>query len=164
MKLDQVSTELLRETLSYDRDTGVLTWRISPCGRVKAGDASGTPDQDGYLRTTLFGKKRRNARLAWQHATGEVPSGVIDHINGDKTDNRIGNLRDVGHSVNSQNRRSASGRSQTGILGVVKSGRKFKAVMTLNGASQHLGTYATPQEAYEAYVATKRAVHPGCSL
>jgi hypothetical protein len=98
--------------------------------------------------------------------TGELPSGHIDHINGVRTDNRWVNLRDVTRLVNQQNMRRARKDSRSGLQGVqqTKPGGSWRARIRLNGSVHHIGCFPTPEMAHEAYVATKRKFHEGCTI
>ena len=96
--------------------------------------------------------------------TGEWPRGVVDHINGNKMDNRWANLRDVTQSVNMQNQRKATRANKTGYLGVSPSGDKFVATITTNKAKRSLGRFDDLRHASAAYLRAKacaaRRQHP----
>lgn len=91
---------------------------------------------------------------------------VVDHINGNKLDNRVENLRGVNRSENTQNQRRASSRNTTGFLGVgfEKQTNKFRAVIGVNGKYTTLGRFETAEAAHAAYVDAKRRLHPACSI
>ena len=85
--------EILREHLTYDGEAGKLFWRKGGNGR-KAGDIAGSMTKQGYLRFTLLGKQWFVHRVIWALHTGEDPGIlVIDHIDGQRDNNRISNLR-----------------------------------------------------------------------
>lgn len=88
-------------------------------------------------------------------------AGEIDHINGIRSDDRIENLRDVSKSQNQQNRRNPQANSETGLLGVSKSGDKFMARIKVDGRHLYLGTYESAGDASDAYIAAKCKFHPG---
>ena len=159
-----LTPERVRELLSYDPETGVLRWKVSPCWRVSVGGEAGIHDRDGYLVVTVDKKKRKAHRLAWAIHHGVWPEGEIDHRNTVKDDNRIDNLRDVSASINMQNIREALPRSKSGVLGVVAQGSKFKSTITVQGHTKHVGTFGSAEEAHEAYLSVKREFHPGCTL
>ena len=104
-------------------------------------------------------------RLAWLYVHGAWPTGQIDHINGDRGDNRISNLRDVTPALNTQNqRRAARSNKSSGLLGVTANRGRWLAQISIGGKSRNLGRYATPEEAHAVYVAAKRVLHAGCTL
>ena len=159
-----LSCARVREVLSYCPDTGILRWKVSRCGRVKAGDTAGTPDKDGYLLVTVDGKKRKSHRLAWAIHHGVWPEGQIDHINLVKTDNRLENLRDTTAAVNMQNVAKPNKRNKCGVLGVVRQGDRFKSTLTVGGRTLHIGTFSSAEAAHEGYLSAKRDLHPGCTI
>lgn len=161
---DQILTaERLREVLHYDPDTGVFTWRVNK-GRAKAGDVAGYCNNRGYRQIKLGGTVHSAHRLAWLWALGRWPSRQVDHIDGDRANNRLVNLRDVPGFVNAQNRRDAQVNSRSGVLGVGYRYGRWQAGITLGGKRRHIGTYDTPEQAHAAYVATKRDLHEGCTI
>lgn len=103
-------------------------------------------------------------RLIWVYAYGQEPEGVIDHINGVKTDNRLANLRDVPQRVNMQNQTRAHRQSSTGVLGVFPAGRRFISKISVDGLQRELGRFDTTAEAHAAYIAAKRQLHQGNTL
>jgi hypothetical protein len=96
--------------------------------------------------------------------TGRWPNGVVDHINGDTSDNQWSNLRDVTHSVNCQNQRRAKRSNASGLLGVSFFDGKPRASISVDGRPIHLGTFDTPEAAHQAYVEAKRKLHAGCTI
>lgn len=155
--------ESTRAVLEYQPETGLLLWKVaSRNGLVKPGDEAGFASAYGYRQVRVFGATRLAHRVCWLLHYGEWPDGEIDHINRVRTDNRICNLRVVPKSINQQNKRSAQRNSASGILGVTQlpNGR-WRANIRANGKDRHIGTFATSQEAGEAYMAAKSVLHPG---
>lgn len=105
-------------------------------------------------------------RLVWFYVHGKWPEHEIDHINGDRSDNRISNLRDVPAAINRQNLRTSHKDKIAGPLGAHfnKVSRKWKASICVNYRHTHLGTFATAEDAHAAYVAAKRMLHAGCAI
>lgn len=156
----ELTCDLLRSLFDYDCDTGLF--KRKACEDVShIGDQPIATDENGYVRFRVSGKKYRAQRLVWMYVFGEWPIGQIDHINGIRADNRLGNLRDVSKLWNRQNQRVAMKNSQTGVLGIMKRGRKFRAEIGVSGTRTYLGLFATPEEASEAYLEAKKRLHPG---
>lgn len=113
----------LKERLRYDAKTGNFYW-IKPPKRspVKVGDIAGSIHTKGYIQITIGGARYLAHRLAWFFEYGMWPSNQIDHINGNRSDNSIVNLRDVSNAENGRNaKRFVTNRS--GVTGVHKATR-----------------------------------------
>lgn len=154
----------LRELLSYDPDTGALRWRVDRTGGTKAGDIAGCIDHSGGVVVKVCGTVHKGHRLAWLLQTGTSPIGVVDHINGFRSDNRWANLRDVPRAWNQQNQRRPAKGNQSGRLGVRVVGDRYQAQLKVAGRSVYLGTFDDPDSAQQAYLKAKREQHPGCTL
>lgn len=159
-RLDATFTaERLCEALDYDQSTGIFTWRtpMQTGGRTGVGQVAGRISSEGYRNIGLGGVRCQAHRLAWLYVHGDWPTGQIDHINGIKTDNRIANLRVVTEAQNKWNRLETS-RNTSGHRGVSRNKleRKWKAYITVEGATQWLGTFASYDEAVEARLAAER--------
>ena len=151
--------------LRYDHETGLLFWRVRR-GKQRAGSVAGHSSRRGYVMVRVLNRIVCAHRVAWLLQTGAWPVHEIDHINGQKGDNRFANLRDVSRSVNHQNRTSARRGSKTGLLGARYSERRghyFSEIKAADGY-RYLGSFHTAQAAHEAYVAAKRQLHEGCTL
>ena len=125
--------ERLHELFYYE--DGVLYRRVSASFNTRAGDRAGSLKQSGYIGVAVGRKLYLAHRLIWTMHHGVIPAGMeIDHINGDKADNRIENLRLATRSENNRNLRGAHADSRTGIRGVspYKSGR-WHAQVHVNG-------------------------------
>ena len=146
-----ITAEQLRATLKYDAGSGVFFWVNSRRG-VSAGQRAGADGGQGYIEIRIDGKKYRAHRLAWLYVYGVWPQ-EIDHINMDKADNRLNNLRIATHSQNMANRRKMP-LNKTGFKGVSQNGSGWRAVIKKNRKFIHIGTYQTPEEAHAAYKTT----------
>lgn len=165
-KQDKVTAAFVRELFHYDPETGVFTRLVTRQGLgARAGDVAGTLKPSGYLTIWICGANHMAHRLAWLYVHGKWPAHEIDHIDGNRANNAIANLRDVTRSVNHENLRSARSDSAHGFLGVSPFRKKWwKARITVNGKFQHLGTFRTPEEAHAAYLEAKRRLHVGCTI
>lgn len=97
--------ERLRELLDYDPETGVLRWQVSRGRNAKAGSVAGTPNRDGYIHVKVDGVALKAHRIAWAMHNGEWPSAEveIDHVDMDKANNQIKNLRTASRNENQHN-------------------------------------------------------------
>ena len=148
------------ELLEYDPITGEFIWLVDR-GPVSKGGLAGSPNKDGYIQSQIDGTKYRAQRLAWLVTHGQWPSGVIDHRDGDVTNNRIINLRDVDTLTNQQNQRRAQSSSKTGVLGVSAHYGKYEARIRIDGVQVRLGAFDTLDAASQAYQDAKRKHHKG---
>jgi hypothetical protein len=159
-----ITQQRLKELLSYNPETGRFVWLIDK-GRAKAGGSAGTWD-GYYLYVKLDQRRYAIHRLAWLYMMGEWPEADIDHWDTNGANNKFTNLRSVTRNFNQQNKRRANRDSKTGYLGVrmSASGKRFQALIGVDGKTLTLGHFSTPQEAHEAYVHAKRQLHPGNTL
>lgn len=148
--------------LNYEPDTGGFTWKVARRGRwgIKAGMEAGYLDGGGYRRIRIGPKNHAAHRLAFLLMNGAYPTGCVDHINGDRADNRWSNLRDVSNAENLQNLRKPYSNNKTGLLGVhgVEGGR-YCAQIRAGSVTRHIGIFDTPEEAHLAYIEAKRRLH-----
>lgn len=154
----------LREYFAYDADTGELRWKKAKAKRTKVGAVAGVLDKRGYRYISFNYTHLLAHRVAWAFTHGSWPQSDIDHINGNKADNRLANLRDVSRSVNLQNQRRAHRASKAGLLGVSPLNGKFAARIFVAGTRHYLGLFDTPAQAHEAYLTAKRELHAGCAI
>lgn len=136
--------------LSYDRETGEFRWRRGRPGSRGAGRIAGSINKsNGYRIVFLHRVPYRASHLAWLVMNNEWPV-MIDHKNGNRSDDRIDNLRKTTHRENTLNR--AVHRSGH-LPGTSQS--KFGtwiAQITVDGEHYHLGTYATQDDAHRAWL------------
>ena len=150
-----ISAEDVRATFQYDPDTGDLLWKDNP-KKSRNGKRAGHP-HCGYITVRWRNNKHRVHRLIWLYHNGSWPT-LIDHINGDRLDNRIENLRNVSHSENNQNISSARGGSM--YVGVWR-GRRGGWVSAIrhNKKTYNLGRFDTEEDAAKAYLDAKKRLH-----
>ena len=153
----ELTAEQLRSILNYEPATGIFTRKIGSANQVKAGDIAGCPGGDGYLQIRVQSRKYQAHRLAWLYVYGEWPEGQIDHINRNRSDNRISNLRDVTQKQNLQNagKRSNNTSGHSGVRWY-KQSSKWVAVITHNYNRIHLGYFNTMEEAISARKASEK--------
>lgn len=147
----------LRELLHYDPSTGAFTRRISTAPNARAGDLAGYPDGAGYTQIRLDNKQYRSHRLAWLYMYGEWPEEQIDHINRNRLDNRICNLRDVTNKQNMQNAGKYSNNA-SGHTGVYwnKRDSKWQAKIKHNRKNISLGYFDKLEDAVAARKAAEK--------
>lgn len=155
-----ISADRLRDILSYESETGLFHWRRA-WGRRRMGVPAGCFDKrGGYIVIGIDRVVYQAHRLAWLYVHGEMPDGLIDHRNGDGTDNRLSNLRSCSQAQNLQNR-GRQKNNTSGFKGVVfhpQSG-KWRARIKSNGKHYSLGLYGTKEEAHAAYLAGATRLH-----
>lgn len=142
----------LRQDFVYDSSLGILYWNTgSRCGHV-AGSLS-----RGYRRVQYRGKNYLVHRLVWAYVYGDWPKNQIDHIDGDKTNNRITNLRDVTATVNQQNQR----RQRMGMCGVDYDPRydTWRVRLQYNKKPLFIGSFKTKSRAKYAYQLARYILH-----
>jgi hypothetical protein len=141
----------LREILHYDPKTGVFRW-ASPRPKVRVGEVAGGISPAGYLQIYIDRYRYFAHRLAWLYVAGEWPKYEIDHINGNKSDNRFCNLRHATKSDNGRNRALYKNNSSGFKGGRWDTARgKWRAEIRVNGQRIHLGRFANPIHAAVAY-------------
>ena len=137
--------------LRYEPETGRFFWTRFRGGSAKAGARAGSLDSSGYFQIQISKKMHLSHRLAWFFTHGEFPKGMLDHINGDRQDNRICNLREVTASENAINRaaRSCSELGYKGVSADKRTGR-FRAYLGVGGKMKTIGVFATVEDAVRA--------------
>ena len=109
---------MICKLFDYSDETGLLTWKVSPTGSVKVGSAAGSMNRKGgYLRVRVNGKYRMNHEIALELSGVFVGDNQVDHVNGNRTDNRLCNLRVVTVCENMKNKRVGKNNT-TGVVGV----------------------------------------------
>lgn len=138
--------ERAHEVLSYNEESGVFTWKSRRFG-VTVGKQAGTPHK-GYLRIRVDGVLILAHRLAWLMSYKTWPNGEIDHINMNRADNRICNLRDVDRSANMINRNYPKGKS--GHTGISSHKGGWQVSIRINHKSKFIGLFKEIDKAIDA--------------
>lgn len=146
----------------HDKDSGQLFRRFKSGAFKPVGSVS----KRGYVQVSAGDRLYMAHRIAWLLATGDWPKGEIDHIDGNRANNRLDNLRDVSTAINQQNIKRPKHSSATGQLGAEFRARdgKYRARIRANGKQILLGTFALAHEASAKYLAAKRELHQGNTL
>lgn len=166
---------LLRLLLDYDPETGKLFWKgrgpkwfasqrsySSWNSQFSGKEAFGFTDDRGYRVSVLLGRKYSAHRIIWKHYHGFDPQDV-DHINGDRSDNRLENLRTVSRLTNTRNQKMPSNNTH-GHVGVYfeKNKRLWRAQIRIEGVLKGLGRFSSFDDAVAARKAAETAYdfHP----
>jgi len=149
-----------KDLLDYDPNTGIFTWKIKTSSKAMPGYVAGWFDKDGYRGITVFGKKLKAHRLAWWWVNGTWPEKglFVDHINRDKSDNRISNLRLATPSQSAMNR-GAQSNNKSGNKGLLKVKKYWHAQFMVAGKSIGLGYYKNINDAIAAYEQAAKQLH-----
>lgn len=147
-----IPIELLRERLSYNPKTGVLTWRSGGRWNRCRGKRAGSRNANGYVvvEFKLDGVRRfvYAHRAAFALVHGRWPADEVDHAKGKS--NRFDNLREVTHAQNMQNLHLKRPLPQSGLRGVYRAGSRWQAKIQRNGKRIYFGSFATKHEAHRA--------------
>ena len=154
-----LTQERLKEVLYYNEATGDLTW-LEARGNRSIGSVAGTKTKKGYLQIRVDEKFYLAHRLVWMYVHGEFPASALDHINLDRCDNRLANLRLATASQNQYNT-GVRKDSVTGVKGVSwhKASKRYKAAITSRGVTTILGYFGTIAEAATAYASAADRLH-----
>nr|DAE40822.1 MAG TPA: endonuclease [Caudoviricetes sp.] len=150
----EIRYEEAARLFTYDRDSGVLYWRIRNGNTIRRNYVAGSSkgNNDGYRQVGIKGKIYQEHRIIMMLCFGHIPENAeIDHINHVRDDNRLCNLRFVTGSENNRNK-SVSSRSTTGVTGVTfdKNRNKYRAQIRVNRKAIYLGIFETLEEAAAA--------------
>ncbi len=162
--MSEMTPTVLQEFLSYCPETGDLTWRpraphwFADEIQFKAWNAKYADKpaffsvaDSGYKVGQINHKPYKAHRIIWAIVHGEWPTGLIDHINGDRSDNRIENLRVVSPTGNMRNMRLPS-RNKSGVIGVWWNKRigKWTSQIRTDGGRVHVGDFSEKDDAIAA--------------
>lgn len=155
MNKEDIPLWYVHDCLLYDPETGVFTWRMTST-RTKIGAVAGTNlGGNGYVRITLAKTPYKAHRLAWFYIHGEWPQGDIDHINRNRADNRLVNLREINSRQNMQNssKRKNSFCDYKGVTPLTRDKTRFVAQIRYEGKQHKIGIFSSQEDAHRAYCA-----------
>ena len=141
--------EELKEFLDYNPDTGIFTWIKKPCKKINVGQQAGTINNKGYIQITFRGFLYLAHRLAYYMYHGVDPlENLVDHKYGDKSNNKIKDLRLANNSQNGANHIKLRSDNTSGVTGVYwcKTRKKWVAAIKVNGKRKQLGGYFINKE------------------
>ena len=156
-----ITHDELTTILDYDPTTGNLVWK-TPRPKIQVGSIAGHSHNRGYINLEIYGKHYAAHRLVWFFVNKEWPKNQIDHINGNKADNRIENLREA---TNGQNRANTKTTNKHGLKGVRRlswmkeQDKCWQAQITHQKKVIYLGCYHTKEEAHSAYCDAAKKLH-----
>jgi HNH endonuclease/AP2 domain len=156
-----MTAEEARQLFTYNEETGELHWTRDVRPRAKKGEVAGfICPADGYRRIGYKGSINLGHRVMWLFHMGRWPHKFLDHIDGNRANNRIENLREASRTDN--NRNVAIQRNNTsGYKGVslMRRDNVWVAQITVNRKNYFLGRFATPEEAHAAYCKAAKELH-----
>lgn len=161
-----LSPDELRGLFDLNTETGELRWKASTSRGKYTQTVAGSVNRLGYRQVKIGKKSYLAHRIVWAIVYGEWPSEQVDHIDGNKDNNSIVNLRLVTVGQNAQNRSLSGVKTRSGLMGAIyvpetKRRREcWESRIKLNGVSRYLGRFKTPHEAQEAYIKAKTELHP----
>jgi hypothetical protein len=166
MTMNTLPIELIRSVIDYDPETGAMVWKDSDDlppffnRRLIGAPALASVHRTGYLHGHLFGLSVKAHRVAWAIHYGKWPELFIDHIDRDRANNRIANLRIATRSQNGRNKVSKQNTSSQ-YLGVSYhiSNRKWQASIRDHGQDIHIGYFDDEVKAARAYDAAALKIH-----
>lgn len=148
---------MISDLLEYDATTGLFRWKVRVSNACAKGWFPGSKNKIGYYQIRVNRKLIMAHRLAWLITYGKWPNEFVDHINEDKSDNRIVNLREADRSLNQLNQTKANVDNSTGFRGVTfdKQQKKYKAQLVIAGKKVLNRLFKTKEEAAQEYKTAK---------
>ncbi len=165
--MTELTQKRLRELLHYDPLTGEFRWRIKTAQHVKVGTIAGSVQSTGYrqIRVKVDGAVGNGrlycaSRLAWLYTHSHWPKAELDHIDGNKSNDQLANLREATRLQNMGNIKRANNNT-SGFKGVFwrNDSRRWRATCSANGKRRSLGSFDTAEEAYAAYCSAAIELH-----
>jgi len=157
---------LVRAAFWYDED-GYLIWRArkdvpfyinTRLEGVRAGTRA--PSLSGYHVVIIDGGPHQLHRIIWAYHNGPIPEGIfIDHIDGNKSNNKIDNLRAATPSQNGASRKGLPSHNTSGFVGVSRSKGKWQAQIGYQGKYKYIGTFENKDDAARARDAAAIKAH-----
>lgn len=144
------SGKFIRTIFKYDSKTGFLIWKIRPSQMVKIGAIAGTVTHNGYRKLGFRNRRFLEHRIVWLYHYNECPK-YLDHINGNRADNRIKNLRLTTQRHNLQNMKCHRNGHLVGTT-FHKKEKRWRAQIHINGRKIVLGRFNTQLEAHNKYL------------
>lgn len=146
-----INLEYINEYLTYDASTGNL-YQLKKRPKIQVGSLAGGINKKGYRYIQLNGRKYPSHHIVWFIETNSFPQKQIDHIDGNKTNNKFSNLREVTNKQNTENRGKQKN-NKTGYKGVSFNNRlkKYVAQIQHNNKPIHIGVYQNSYDAHLAY-------------
>lgn len=167
IRINPLTKDFLREVFEYDEANGGLKWlpKIPICQENRrwntryAGKPAGSPNNEGYYHVKIWGKKYKLHRLVFLYFNGFLPE-VVDHKDGDKSNNRIQNLREANRQSNNYNSKIGSGNT-SGVKGVSwhKQHKKWYATIRFERKPIFLGLFDNKHEAEACVIAARKTYH-----
>ena len=159
---NSIELDVLALWVMCDLEAGKLYWKKSPNYRAPAGSEAGNITNGGYRTFQLNLVKIQVHRAIFALHHGFWPLLEIDHINGNRLDNRISNLRQLTGGQNKQNSIVARKRNASGLIGASwhSSRNKWRSSIQVNGKATHLGYFNTADDAHACYLKAKAVMHP----
>ena len=148
----ELALQRICELLRYDGETGILYCKINRGGHVQIDKIAGHLHlNSGYSKVKIDGVTYRSHRVIYALAYSKKSFGFLDHINGERSDNRLLNLREVSSAVNAQNNK---------VRGTYLDRGRWRSKIETNAKVTYLGNFDTEEEAHQAYLAAKKIYHP----
>lgn len=159
MSPSNIDIDLVRHLFKYDQYTGDFIWWNPRSTKLKRGDVAGCINQHGYRAVIVDYTSYLAHRLIWAIHYGEQPPKIIDHIDRNRLNNSIENLRSVDSHGNISNSLSRVGSSGLHGAHFVKSKQVWRSAIRVNGKQIYLGTFKTKEDASAAYMEAKAKYH-----
>ena len=165
MVQEDLSHDELTKLLDYNQETGIFVWKSGVKRNLLNRQAGCRRKKDDCVVIGLKKNQYLAHHLAWFFVYKSWPQHEIDHIDQDRSNNKIANLRDVDHRTNCQNYRKATKNNKTSkLLGACYRNGRYYSRIRVGNKRLTIGTFDTAEEAHQAYIVAKRQHHAGCTI